>query len=455
MTTNVLFRVLGAAGLAAVLTIAGCSVNPPAGSSVSSAGIMTKGSVILNGIRYEDGLASVSRDDSVVGTAQLADGMRVKLRGTRNDDGLTGVADSIEVENEARGTISAVASGSFTLLGQVVFVDANTVYANGTSADLLVNAVVEVHGQRTSAGDILASRVEFLSGVVVDELRGVVTGKTAGTFGLVGSGLTFTWGGGTVIVGGATFADGDLVEVHLSGLAATRIELEDVEDSEFALNGEQELQGFVSGFTAHPGSFFVDGQEVSTSAATRFEDGAVSDLADDVVVEAEGQLSGGVLVAEKIKFKDSMRMSANAVANDSADLLGLTVVVNGLTEYDSDLTNGLADIVSGDGLKVRGYLNSLGTITATRVEKLSSPVDPGKEILQGVVTSISAPSSLTIAGISVDLTASPVVSGDDAPPANLAQLLTLLVAGRSVVKVRGTFSAGPPATLTANEVSLE
>jgi len=444
-------KALGAVGLAASLLIAGCSLNPPAGTPVASAGIMTKGSAILNGVRYEDSAASISAEDTPKTAADLANGMRIKLKGTRNDDGLTGTADQIEVENEVRGSITAVdaASQSFTVLGQEVFADANTVYANGTAGNLLVNAEVEVHGQRSAAGDILASRVEF-GGAGDDELRGVVTARTGTTFGLVGSSLTFTYDVSTVIVGGTSFANGDLVEVHLSGLAATRIELENAEDAEFELEGEQELQGFVSDFTGHPGSFLVDGQQVTTSAATRFEDGAASDLENDMVVEARGQFSGGVLLADKIKFKDSMRLQDNAPANDSANLLGKTVVVNGLTEYGGGI-GALGDIVSGDGLRVRGFLNASGTITATRVTKLSNAVVDDEKILQGVVTSISASDSLVIAGITVLFSGNPAISGDD-PPADLTAFFARLVANRTVVKARGTVSG---ANLTANEVSIE
>jgi hypothetical protein len=73
---NVWFlRTLGAAGLGAALLIAGCSLNPSAGTPVASAGIMTKGSAILNGVRYEDSAASISADDRPKTAAYLADGI--------------------------------------------------------------------------------------------------------------------------------------------------------------------------------------------------------------------------------------------------------------------------------------------------------------------------------------------------------------------------------------------
>jgi len=80
-------------------------------------------------------------------------------------------------------------------------------------------------------------------------------------------------------------------------------------------------------------------------------------------------LSGGILYAEKISFKETMKLEGNAGSNGSADLLGLSVAVTSRTEY-SDLPLDSNSINSGDGLRVRGFLNLDGsTITATRIDK--------------------------------------------------------------------------------------
>ena len=55
---------------------------------VVSSGTMVKGSIILNGIRYDDSATTVT-DDRNRTAAQLANGMAIKLRG-RSDDNVTG-----------------------------------------------------------------------------------------------------------------------------------------------------------------------------------------------------------------------------------------------------------------------------------------------------------------------------------------------------------------------------
>jgi hypothetical protein len=440
-----------------VFALVGCTLSGQgAGTEVVMSGVMMKGSAIINGVHFDDVSASISADEASITPSELGDGMVIKLKGTVDEDGLNGTATVIEVENELRGTVTAISGDSFEVLGHTVYVDGATVFVNTVDLSGLVATVdqVEVHGQRDASGAIRASRVEKLTSVVEDELRGIVTGKTgasSGTFAIQGSGQTYNYDGTTVIVGAATFADGDLVEVHLSGTDATRIELEDAEDTEFESADYFEVEGFVSGYSAHPGSFNVGLKQVQTSATTRFEGGSSADMGNDVRVEAEGMLSSGILYAEKISFKETTKLESNAGSNASADLLGLSVEVTSRTEY-SDLPSGLASIASGDGLRVRGFLNPDGsTVTATRVEKLSNPVDSDKQILQGVVTSFSAPDSLVIAGITVDVSGVSSVEIDESP-SDINQFFATLVADRIVVKARGTYSAG---TLTADEVSIE
>jgi hypothetical protein len=77
------------------------------GAPITSSGTMLRGSVIVNGIRYDDSAATVL-DDRNRGVAALANGMTVKLRGRANDDGVTGSADLVKVENEVRGVVTSV-----------------------------------------------------------------------------------------------------------------------------------------------------------------------------------------------------------------------------------------------------------------------------------------------------------------------------------------------------------
>lgn len=442
---------------------------------VVSAGTMTKGSVIVNGIRFEDTAANISADDTPKTPAFLQSGMTVKVKGRRNDDGVTGTADQVEVENEVRGTITAKGTDSLTVLGQTVFVDGGTVYANVANfAGLAVNDAVEVHGSRDSTGAIRATRVELLTGPgVVDELRGVVAGKDAspgaGTFTI--GGAAFTYDGTTVIVGGTTFSNGDLVEVHLNGTAATRIEREDAEDNGFdpTEGQEVEVEGYVSGFTATPGTFLVGGQAVQTTSSTRYEGGLSTDLANDVKVEAEGHFrtSDGTLVADKIKFKDAVRFEANleAVSADNVTVLGRTVFITSRTIQNP--RDGSFQV--GEGVRIRAFMNQDNTtFTATRIDEDSGPVASNDHVIQGLVISSANPTIVLVkalpAGFTVDTTGLLDVnfkddndssSGNDNPyPGGRTAFFAALKPGQTVVKAKGTWNAGTN-TLSAREVEIE
>src|SRR5882672_5081135 len=114
--------------LAVTLTIAGCgggTGGTGATSPVVSQGVMTKGSVIVNGVRF---------DDTTKTAAALQNGMVVKVLGAVNDDGINGTAQRVKALIEVRGSVTAVFPAEnpqrLVVLGQDVIVDDLTVYSN-------------------------------------------------------------------------------------------------------------------------------------------------------------------------------------------------------------------------------------------------------------------------------------------------------------------------------------
>jgi len=297
--------------------IDGTGGTPPPDQAITSSGVMTKGSVILNGVRFDDSTAVIT-DDLGRNAAQLASGMVVRLRG-RSNDHVNGVADRIDVENEMRAPIISINGTllSFVAAGLTVLVDSQTVLANVADfAGLAVGMRVEVHGLRDASGFLHASRVEVVgAGQGVDELRGTVSAlnTTLSTFLLNGSVLinyanaTFSPTGASA----ASLANGALVEVRGGNLAgvvflATQVDIENLEDDVFrgSVGEKQDVEGFVTGFTAHPGSFLVNGRTVSTTASTLFVGGTAADLVNNAKVEADGVIDAqGVLVASRIVFR--------------------------------------------------------------------------------------------------------------------------------------------------------
>jgi hypothetical protein len=432
---------------------------------------MQKGSVIVNGVTFDDTAAKIAADDSAnLPTTFLQDGMVVKVKGKRNDDGLTGTADQVEVENEVRGAITLKGADTITVNGQTVLIDGATVFANGTPtndfAGLTLGNNVEVHGQRDVLGVIHATRVEeFGAGVqVVDEVRGPIDSISGTGFSI--SGLTATTNGSTVIVpAGTALQIGMVVEVHLSGTTATRVEIEDLEDDEFR-HGEGiefEVEGLISGFTTGSNTFKVGSESVTIGSSTRFEGGIKGDLVNDVKVEAEGHSrSGGALLAEKITFKENIRIEAVAGGTGSANVLGLTVKTTSLTRFEG-LANEAA-ITTGNGLRIRGFLNRDGSITATRVI-LQNPDSNGRSILQGPALDVNTgQKTLKIAGITITMATGAQSFNDDSSDsvddnvlfASLDQFFSAISSNRMIVKAKGTFTAGSPAgSLAATEIEIE
>jgi hypothetical protein len=435
-------------------------------ASTTAAPVIMMGTVLkdngitVNGIAFDARSASITAENTSKDPGFLDNGMTVKLKGRINDDRLSGIADMIKVLAEVRGEITAVGTDSFTVLGQTILVNGMTAFADVADfAAFKAGDRIAVHGMRDAAGNIMATRVELLGpkDLAVDEVRGVVSNMTATTFDI--GGLTIAFSADTMIEPpGAAFGNGDIVEAHLNGTTAVRIEVEDAEDVAFnpAEGQEFEVEGFIGGFTDASSDFLVGDQSVHLAGSVRFRGGDAEDIGDNVMVEAEGHLIGGVLLADKITFKDTIRVEANADKAGLADVLGLNMAVTSSTRL-MDMSGGTAGIELGDGLKIRGFLGKdKASITATRVKRLEHPIDADRVLLQGPVSSVDATpgaEKLVIAGITVAI--SGVHGGqleieDHEVPAG--DLFGSIVLNRTIVKARGSFSGG---VLAANKIEIE
>jgi hypothetical protein len=279
------------------------------GTGISTGAITGFGSVIVNDVEFDVFETLIMVNDNTAVESNLRLGMVAKIRGTFNPDGLTGVADLLDAENEVLGPISGIGVDSFTVLGQEIFANGKTVFDNNSISPpdlsgLVQGDIVEVYGLREASG-IRATRVEKKTpgqgGINVKGLVSNYTGQN--TFNIGALLVTFT------PPPPAGFDNGVYVEVEGDptgpvSMTSTNIELEDLEDAEYdPAEGEVvEVEGFVSGFTSLSSPFFVSGRLVDASGA-RFEGGVPGDMANNVRVEAEGVLTVGTLVAEEIEFK--------------------------------------------------------------------------------------------------------------------------------------------------------
>jgi hypothetical protein len=325
------------------------------------------GSVIVNGVRYDDSNASILDDDDNASSAgALAIGQVVELRGSVAADGLTGKASSVAYYSELKGPVTAVdpgSAGTVTVFGQVVKVKATTVFQGISGLSALTSGnVIEVYGLPDASGGITATRIEFESATIPDftgdfRVRGVVSGRVATSTGQrfsVGSILVGT-NTSTQVVG--TVAEGAFVKVRLdkTAIASNTYLAKRVKVKERAYESgvsDAELQGLVSEFTSPSAPFKVNGYPAQLGTTVMYQNGVVGDLINRARIEAKGAVTNGVLVISKVEFDDesneggsdgnSAPFEFKGVATCSATPCGsLTgaIVVRGVTvQYDTATT---------------------------------------------------------------------------------------------------------------------
>ena len=124
------------------------------------------GSVIVNGVKFDDRDARVSDDAGRPRTlGELAIGMLVEIDGRIADDGVTGTADRIRIASELCGPIDSIdaATGRFGVMGTTVQTGTATVFpAVRGLAGLALGATVEVHGFVDVGASLLrATRIDI------------------------------------------------------------------------------------------------------------------------------------------------------------------------------------------------------------------------------------------------------------------------------------------------------
>jgi hypothetical protein len=285
---------------------------------VASGVLVAEGSTLrVNGARYETDRSTIVRVDgarSAVG--DLRTGMVVTVRGRSN--GVTGFADEVDADNEVRGDVTVIDAAAnprnFSIGMLTVIVNADTRYDDLPFGfdSLRVGMPVEVYGMRDAAGALVATLVESKAGEpdLPDEIKGVVAGLDAAASTFRIGDVSVRFGDATFLPAGATaasLANGLRVEVEggfnadASAFIAARVEIDDRTDG-----GEREIEGFVAQLAVAPGgasgSFAIDGRSVTFDGTTRFRDGTVATLANNVHVEVEGAVLGDTLRASVIRF---------------------------------------------------------------------------------------------------------------------------------------------------------
>lgn len=481
---------------AALLAIAACggsgsdtTAAPATGASspqpaISVGPITNFGSIVVNGVRYDTDNATFLVSGQPGTQTDLSVGHIVRVKGSRDSESGTGTADEVWFDETVEGPVDDIdlASGTLVVLGQTVIVTADTSFDDDFNPESLEGVdfgdIVEVSGQFDADGNIVASRIE----------REDDTDNEFEVYGFVASldtaAMTFSINNLVVDYSSATLddfpdgepANGDFVEVKGTSfgpngeLIAIEVDREsphpdfdddddDIDDDDF----EVEIEGYITRFDS-ASDFDVAGRPVTTTAATRYEDGTVDDLDLNVKIEVEGRIdANGVLVAEEIEFENERerdirigaRVDSVDVGNDTVVLLGILVRVDVRTRMEDDddeeerLT--VADLRVGDYLEIRGTESPEGdgSIRASRLER----EDDGDEetILQGFVENVSEP-TLQILGVTIETNGNTEFEGLNDDDLSATDFFASVVVG-DLIKAKGVESSDT--TIVAEELEFE
>ncbi|PLY02180.1 MAG: hypothetical protein C0623_04120 [Desulfuromonas sp.] len=409
-----------------------------AGSSpgVTSGEIEAFGSIVVNGVKFEvegaevefeHGVTTIINKDDPARTqeALLHEGMQVEVEVEFNDDGQTGTATRIIIDDELEGEVKTPNRSpngvvTFTVLGQTVIAIPGITTIDDTQwaqdpSNIADGEFVEVHGLPDGNGNIQATYIEFKAADLAGfnslgnegefEVTGLIDNGTFvldSYFELNGQGVNYA---PSVVLEGIALAPGMMVEVkgtfNASGdVDARSIHIEDGLGDNFV---KVEVEGLIRGLPVTPGtsgSFNIGGQAVEYSANTLYFGGTVADLANGEKIEAEGPIVNNVLVAVKIKFKDSFRYEGTATYNASQDTFTINIptptqnvfqtmtVVYDASVARNDSSSALnADITTEFEIRARQVLNHY--LFATRVKDGNGNSD--RQTFEAPVMAINGP----------------------------------------------------------------
>ncbi|MES2354444.1 MAG: DUF5666 domain-containing protein [Pseudomonadota bacterium] len=430
-------------------------------SGVTSVGTVTQfGSIFVNGIEYGTNSTNFTLDGTDNGLETgLETGMVVTVGGFVNSDNLTGTANTINYTPDLRGPVVTPSAledgGTFNIFGQDVVADETTVYDSARGfASITAGLNVEVSGYRNATDHKLhATKVKSVDQNAGFISTGAISGVTPTAFTLGALSVNYVNSVRTNFPAGG-LNNGLFVRVRASvapvGGILTATSVDVLPSGVGALEGQQvHVQGFISGSV--PNRFSVNGQTVSTSTATTYQNGAATNLVDGAKVEIEGIVSSDVLAAAKVRFQQVSDVSLDVpitlvnITDNTVTVLGTSGIVikvdrNTLLDDRRGAVHdfNLSDLSANNRISVAGKkengANSLVAVRLTRINDSTGPVS-----LKGPVNSATNP-TLTILGIAAD-TSDPTVQFEDANGNAILQgdFFNLITAGTKV-RVDGVFN---------------
>lgn len=426
----------------------------------SSGTVTGFGSVIIDGVRFDDSSASIDieRDPSSPTAGTSSDvklGMKVETELNPND-----TIKHLTVAPELIGRITSLSGTGFVAAGQTVVISTDpatpTVFegASGLS-DLAVGDIVEVHGARDASGAIVATRVERKDPTItLVRVVGIVSAldSTAKTFS-IGT-LTVDYSGAVVLPATATLAEGQRVavwsNVAVSDAGVLKAKAVRIKNPSIADGAKVRLGGLVADLDTTNVTFKLAGVSVDAKTAS-FEKGTVADLANGRAVRVEGTWNAGKVVASKVKFvrdEGDAEVSLSGAITDFVSISSFKVRGVPVDASTATLSGGTADnLANGVLVKIEGAYDA-GVVKASSLSFSTTP-DDGKRTFPGKVNSYNATTgNFRLSGFDMifHVTDTTVYTNANGSAASVDDLAN----GKRIL-VRGSFSAG---VLVVSEVKF-
>lgn len=364
-------------------------LSPPVSSAPTSyahGSISGFGSIIVNGVRYDDSRATVKdSEDSLVKNSDLKLGMIVDVLADQvqtSSRGIkTAIASQINYRSELEGPVSSMNGNQLSILGQTVVINAATVFEEDRAATLQVGKVLEVYGLRDANGHLLASRIEIENDLDDPfKLQGTISSLNAasGTFKLGHAELDYRQIQNSL----APLANGEIVRVRLartpnaSGQWPVTSLKKATPVSTLAPIGpgstgvRTDLEGYITAMESAT-RFVVHGIVVDASQVRKMPAG----LGVGSLIEVEGLLSQGILQADEVELEQRISQDSGLEIegiitrlnpdNKTFEVRGVTVDYSN-SRFEDGTVNQLA---VGVEVEIKGSLASDGvTIKATLIE---------------------------------------------------------------------------------------
>lgn len=426
------------------------SSSTPSAVTASSVGTITGfGSVYVNGVKFEtDGTEYLVDDEDAFDDSALAVGMKVKVIGTINEDGVSGHAEKIIYDDDVEGPIDAASldrvdadTVTFSIFGLPVRAHAKrTVYDDGASfATLAEGQVIEVSGY-FDGNDIIASRIEDKTNMDdLFELKGTVTAYDSDSLTL--SLLNGNEAGPFDIDPGALLEIppdpiDQFVELKLAGQGSNLVVVE-IESDDDNLPDDTNEEVHMHGILAQDdvNGYLINGMPVGINAGTGFSPESLENrLAAGMEISIEGKIRDGVMVADEIESKaGNIEIDARIVdiSSSSAKSGSLTLDLgngqalqvhtdnttlfkdNSASDLDDDGSFNLGELAAGsDFTEIEAYRNAAGDLIASRIKREDSD---HKTALKAPLEAFEPGASITMLGIhfAVGLATQYEIDGND------------------------------------------